>query len=206
MALENRDIMAAARSNLKGKWGIAIPLGLIFFVIFMVIGLIPFVGLIATLVLRGALNLGLYSSFLGIIQGKEIKVGNLFDGFSCFGSSCIAYLLIILFTILWTLLLIIPGIIASLSYAMTFFILSENHDITGLEAIRRSKQMMEGNKWQLFCLGLRFIGWFLLGIITVGIGFLWIGPYYLASLAKFYDDVREPAVVQPAMASFINPV
>jgi uncharacterized membrane protein len=125
------------------------------------------------------------------VKGKEVTVGNLFDGFSCFGSSCIASLLVLLFTFLWTLLLIVPGIIAGLSYAMTFFILSENREITGSEAIRRSKKMMAGNKWKLFCLGCRFIGWSLLGIITLGVGFLWIGPYYLTSLAKFYDDLRQ---------------
>jgi uncharacterized membrane protein len=195
MAMANRDIMAAARSQLEGKWGVAVPIVLIYLVILIGLGLIPIAGIIAGLILTGAFEFGLFSSFLGIVQGKEVKVGNLFDGFSCFGSSCVAYLLMLLFTLLWTLLLIVPGVIAALSYAMTFFILSENREITGSEAIRRSKKMMEGNKGKLFCLGCRFIGWWLLGIITIGIGFLWIMPYFIASIAKFYEDIKQPDAV-----------
>ena len=89
------------------------------------LGAVPLVGLIAALVLGGAFKFGLFSSFFGIMKGKEIKVGNLFDGFSYFGNSYIAYLLVGLFTLLWTLLLIVPGFIAALRYSMTFFILSE---------------------------------------------------------------------------------
>ncbi len=195
MAMANRDIMAAARSRLTGKWGIAIPIVLIYSVICLVLGAVPVAGIIAGLVLGGALMFGLNSSFLGIVQGKEVKVGNFFDGFSSFGNSCIAYLLMCLFIVLWSLLLIVPGIIAALSYSMTFFILSENRELTGSEAIRRSKEMMAGNKGKLFCLWCRFIGWSLLGFITLGIGLLWIGPYLMTSLAKFYEDIKQPAAV-----------
>jgi uncharacterized membrane protein len=87
---------------------------------------------------------------------------------------------------------------------MTFFILSENREITGSEAIRRSKKMMVGHKWPLFCLGFRFIGWFLLGVITLGIGLLWIWPYYMASLAKFYEEVKRSAVAVPAGESIVQ--
>ncbi|MGA3052003.1 MAG: DUF975 family protein [Chitinispirillaceae bacterium] len=205
MAMTNRDIMAAARSQLKGKWGTAILIVLVYLLIFVGLGLIRIAGIVAHLILTGAFVFGLCSSFLGMVKGKEVTVGNLFDGFSCFGSSCAAYLLILLFTLLWTLLLIVPGVIAALSYAMTFFILSENRELTGLEAIRRSKKMMMGNKGKLFCLECRFIGWGLLCIVTLGIGLLWIGPYYMTSMAKFYDDIRQPAEIQPVAAPTIGP-
>ena len=73
----------------------------------------------------------------------------------------------------------------------TFFILAEDSSIQPMEALRKSKQMMDGYKWKLFCLGLRFIGWFLLAILTLGIGFLWLIPYMYISFAKFYEDIKE---------------
>jgi uncharacterized membrane protein len=87
------------------------------------------------------------------------------------------------------LLLIIPGIMAGLSYSQTFYILSEDPSIGAMDAIRKSKEMMYGNRWKLFCLGLRFIGWLLLCILTLGIGFIWLAPYMAVSMAKFYDDL-----------------
>jgi uncharacterized membrane protein len=101
-----------------------------------------------------------------------------------------------LYTLLWTLLLIIPGIIASFSYALTFYIIADDNSIKPTEAIRKSKQMMMGHKWELFCLGFRFIGWIILGCLTFGIGFLWIMPYMHVSLAKFYDEVKGATVTQ----------
>jgi uncharacterized membrane protein len=65
--------------------------------------------------------------------------------------------------------------------------------------------MMMGNKGKLFCLECRFIGWGLLCIVTLGIGLLWIGPYYMTSMAKFYDDIRQPAEIQPVAAPTIGP-
>ena len=76
-----------------------------------------------------------------------------------------------------------------MSYSMTFFIIAEDDLIGPLEAIKKSKQMMCGYKWKIFCLGLRFIGWALLCILTLGVGFLWFTPYMSVSFAKFYDDL-----------------
>ncbi len=97
------------------------------------------------------------------------------------------------FTLLWTLLLIIPGIIAALGYAMTFFILADNPDMEGLSAITKSKELMRGHKWRLFCLGCRFIGWSLLGVLSLGVGFLWIVPYFQTCLTISYEDLKRQA-------------
>ena len=88
------------------------------------------------------------------------------------------------------LLLIVPGIIAAISYSMAFFIQRDNPDMKAMEAIDASKKMMYGYKWKYFCLGLRFLGWFILGILSCGIGFLWILPYLYISTAKFYIDLK----------------
>ncbi|HHV09035.1 MAG TPA: DUF975 family protein [Clostridiales bacterium] len=105
-----------------------------------------------------------------------------------FGRAFLLRLLMTIFTFLWTLLLIIPGIIAVYSYAMAPYILEENPGMTATEAITCSKEMMRGNKWRLFCLQISFIGWVILCIFTCGIGFLWLSPYMaMAEVAFFYD-------------------
>jgi uncharacterized membrane protein len=94
-----------------------------------------------------------------------------------------------LFIFLWTLLFIIPGIIAAYRYSMTSYILLENPDMPVMDAIRRSKEMMDGNKGRLFCLDISFIGWWLLCILTCGLGFLWLYPYMNAATVAFYNEV-----------------
>jgi len=96
-----------------------------------------------------------------------------------------------LFILLWSLLLIIPGIIAALSYSMTFYILADDNSIGAMDAINKSKKMMYGYKWKYFCLGLRFLGWAILCILRLGIGFLWLSPYVHVSVTKFYEDIKE---------------
>jgi uncharacterized membrane protein len=94
---------------------------------------------------------------------------------------------------LWALLLIVPGIVAAISYSMTFFILAEDSSLTPMEAINKSKQMMDGYKLKYFYLCLKFIGWALLCCLTLGIGFLWLIPYIQVSTAKFYDELKGSA-------------
>ncbi len=88
------------------------------------------------------------------------------------------------------LLIIIPVVLAQLRYSMTYFVMADDPDVDALDAIRRSTQMMRGNKWKFFCLQCRFIGWSLLCLLTLGIGFLWLTPYFWTSVARFYEDLR----------------
>ena len=78
----------------------------------------------------------------------------------------------------------------SLSYSQAYYLLADNPDMGAMEATGRSKKIMAGNRWKLFCLGCRFIGWGLLCVPTLGIGLLLLAPYIYVSLAKFYDDLR----------------
>ncbi len=111
-------------------------------------------------------------------------------GFNSFVRNFLAYVLVVIFVILWMILLIVPGIIAAYAYALTFFILADDPSISALNAIKKSKEMMRGNKWKLFCLFLRFIGWMILALCTFGVGFLWLMPYMQMTLVKFYEDVK----------------
>lgn len=94
-----------------------------------------------------------------------------------------------IYIFLWSLLLIIPGIIKHYSYAMTEFILLDNPELDADSAIHKSRMLMQNHKWDLFCLDLSFIGWFILCILTCGIGFLWLSPYVKMTHAAFYDQL-----------------
>ena len=190
MKTENLVLMQMAKESLKGKWGLAIGTIVVYFLIVVCIQEIPIVGAIASLIIAGPFALGLAYFSLSISRNQEAKLEQIFQGFNNFGTALGAYLLMIGFILLWTLLLIIPGIIAAMSYSMTVYIIADDNSIGAMDAIDKSKKMMDGYKWKLFRLGLRFLGWSLLCILTLGIGFLWLMPYMQVSLAKFYDDVK----------------
>ena len=100
------------------------------------------------------------------------------------------YLLMYIFIILWSFLFIIPGIVKAFSYAMTPYILEENPELSANDAIDRSRAMMKGHKFDLFYLYLSFIGWGILCLLTLGIGFLWLTPNMSTATAAFYEDVK----------------
>ena len=188
----NRDLMRMARASLATHWGLAVGVGLVYQVIVSAVsGFIPVVGAIASMIIAGPMYLGVCLVFLSLARRSETQFGLLFNGFNRFASAMCTYLLMSLYTFLWMLLLIIPGIIASYAYSMSFFILVDDPSIKANEAIAKSKAMMQGNKLKLFCMYWRFLGWALLCLLTFGIGFLWLLPYTYASMAHFYEDVKQ---------------
>ena len=100
-------------------------------------------------------------------------------------------LLVGLFIFLWTLAFIIPGIIASLSYSMVFFVKLDNPDMGAMDVLRKSKQIMSGHKMDDFVLGLSFLGWVILGVFTFGILYLWLIPYMQVTYANFYNSIKD---------------
>lgn len=153
-----------------------------------VVGTLNFV----CLILGGVIQLG-YAQYLLKQQDREIhNIKDLFSQFDRFAQGFLQMLLRNLFTALWSLLFIIPGIIKSLSYSMTPFLMADNPDLTAREAIKLSMQLMEGHKWELFCLGFSFIGWNLLSALTLGIGSIFLNPYTNAAYAAFYRDKIAP--------------
>lgn len=190
MLTENRELMTKARAQLAGKWGIAVGVTFIYCIILLVLNIIPFIGWLAAVIVSGPLVLGFTIFFLSLARGREVQIGTLFEGFSSFTDALLTYIIMVVFIFLWMLLLIVPGIIKSFSYAMTFFIMADDRSVNGTAAITKSKEMMQGHRWKLFCLWCRFIGWALLCLLTLGIGFLWLAPYASTSMANFYEDVR----------------
>ena len=190
---ENKDLMAQAREALKGNWGLAIGANVIYLVIICAVQNIPKFGGGIAIIVGAPMAVGIAGFCLSLARKQEARLVQIFDGIKKFWACLGTYLLTMIFIILWALLLIVPGIMAAYSYAMIYFILADNDEIGPLEAIAKSKEMMRGNRWKLFCLGLRFIGWGILCLLTLGIGFLWVLPYFYVAYAQFYDDIKPTA-------------
>lgn len=181
--------------------------------------------LIVTIIISGAGKLGYAVFNLKLVDNKEVALSDLFSQFHRLGAGFCMNFLMGLFTLLWTLLFIIPGLIKTYSYAMTPYILAEHPEMTATEAITESRRIMDGNKWRLFCLSFSFIGWVLLciapALIGIGVltgiairtgslltllwiipisiplsaGALFLNPYQEAAWAAFYREVSGTAVV-----------
>jgi uncharacterized membrane protein len=149
-----------------------------------------FINFIISLIIGGPFALGLVFFSLSILRNKNPKFEQLFSGFNYFSKAFVANLLVMIFTFLWMLLLIIPGIIKSLAYSMTFYIIADNKNIEPSEAIDKSINLMDGHKWELFGLWLWFCLLGILCIFTIGIGFLWLAPYVGVRLANFYENIK----------------
>lgn len=158
-------------------------------VILIILGILALIWAVVLFVIGGALQLGYALFNLNLVDGKPAQVSNLFSQFHRIGTGICMNFFLILFELLWSLLFIIPGIIAAYSYSMTPYILAEHPEYGALEAIRISKEMMRGNKMRLFILHLSFIGWALLSILTCGLGMLAVTPYMQAATAAFYREV-----------------
>ena len=131
-----------------------------------------------------------YSRFnLELVDHNDAGFEQLFQYFPYWKNAVCTRLLKGVYVFLWSLLFIVPGIIASYSYAMTEYILAEHPELTANEALAASKEMMDGNKWRLFCLHFSFIGWSILCAFTMGIGNLWLNPYKNAATAAFYREI-----------------
>ena len=183
-----KDFMQAAWQKMSGNWGVYALINLIILVISSVCDSLTYG--ILFIILTGPFTLSIAYCSLTVSNNQDIKVEDAFIGFQDFVRSFLAYIINSIFIFLWSLLLIIPGIIKTLSYSMTFFILQEDKNISANDARKLSMEMMNGYKWKLFCLYFSFIGWILLSILTFGILFLWISSYMDVAKAEFYKNIK----------------
>ncbi|MCY6353714.1 DUF975 family protein [Clostridium sp. ZS2-4] len=188
--VSNYELRANVRMNLRGNWMHAVLAYLIFAIISALPSTIPYVGPIISILIAGPMSLGIAKFSINLKRHNSTDIEVIFDGFKNFTTAMVLQILISLFVTLWSILLVVPGIIAALSYSQAFYILNDNPELTAMEAIESSKKMMYGYKWKLFCLYLSFIGWVILSALTFGIGALWLNPYIGLSLANFYDNVK----------------
>lgn len=190
MLKENSELRAEARQALQGKWPMAAVAALIYSIIAGGLSAIPFIGGLCSLFVGLPVAYGIAIVMFGVYKGKDIDFGVLFEGFQDYIRIFVTKLLQGIYTALWSLLLVVPGIIKYYSYAMTDYILKEEPEMKNNAAIEKSMAMMENNKMKLFLLDLSFIGWAILCIFTFGIGFLFLQPYVQVSHAAFYEDLK----------------
>ena len=208
---QNKVFRANARAQLGGKifannWLMALLVCLVYS---LIMGALTATGIgsIATILLGGFFLFGLARVFLQLVRGQKdkVEVSDLFSGSSEFGSLIVLNLLVGLFTFLWALLFIIPGIVKSYAYSMAFYIKHDHPEYDWKQCIDESQRYMKGYKWQLFCLDFSFIGWILLGTLCCGIGTLWVTPYQMAARANFYENLKaiyDPQIEAPAEEAY----
>ena len=174
--------MLANNELYEGVWMLlgTVMLGLTF--IMLIYSIIMFT-------IGSAVSIGYCQFNLDMVDGFRPRVGTLFSCFSQMKTAIVAKLLTAVYIMLGSLL-IVPGIIMTFSYSMVNFVLAENPEMTATEALRESKRIMKGHKWQLFCLNLSFLGWAFLCIFTLGIASIWVAPYSSATYAEFYRHVK----------------
>ena len=217
--MESSDLRYQARQTLAGKWGIAVLAGFLAALLGGLVSgggagldlnleeeelrhiprvLLPYIMMLASIggilgivrvVVGGPVKLGYCRFLLKMHDGKEAEVRDVFSRFDRFGDGFCLELLTSLYIMLWSLLFIIPGLVKAYAYAMAPFILEENPNMTPSEAIKASRELMDGHKFDLFCLHWSFFGWALLSVLTLGIGSLWLNPYMNAATAAFYRSI-----------------
>ena len=184
----NSELRAQAREALQGNWVMAAVAALIYSAIVSATSYLPLAG---TLLVGLPVAYGFTILMFSVIKGaKDIDLGILFEGFKDYSRIMGTVVLVFIYTFLWSLLLIIPGIIKHYSYAMTPYILKEEPEMKNNAAIEKSMVMMDGNKMKLFMLDLSFIGWAILCLFTFGIGFFFLQPYVQVAHAAFYEDLK----------------
>lgn len=184
----------------QNKWNIFKPI-LIVGLISMIVGVIcGFAGLSETatnsvasllsLILLPA-SVGMLAYNLEIARGKQPDLSNIKKYYSLFINIIVIDVLIAIFVFLWSILLVIPGIIAAISYSMVYYCLIDNESLSASDAIRASKELMNGHKWEYVVFELSFIGWALLVGVTFGIASIWVIPYVSIAQALFYDELTK---------------
>lgn len=185
---ELKDI---AISALEGKWGQAVGLTFVIGVLESAasgLSNIPMVGVVFPL-LAMPLTFGFAVAFLNNLRGGEARFETLFAGYKDFGRVFLTLLIMGIYTFLWSLLLVVPGVIKAISYTMTPFVLNDNPELSYDAAISKSSRLMQGHKMEYFVFVLSFAGWFVLSILTMFIGFLWLAPYFQTAKAAFYHEL-----------------
>ncbi|MCR5421446.1 MAG: DUF975 family protein [Lachnospiraceae bacterium] len=191
MNFTREELKSQAKEQMQGKLGPIILCFLIYGAVAGVSNSIPYVGILGAILVTPPLFLGLTNVWLNVTYGEEPNIGTLFESFSTnFGKSIGLLWLMSLYIFLWSLLLIVPGIVMSYAYSQSFRILAENPDMSVTECLKASKEMMMGKKMDLFVLHLSFIPWILLVLVTCGIASLYVSPYMLITETNFYHRVK----------------
>ena len=151
---------------------------------------IGIISLLLRIFVFNPLRVGGFRFFKKNVEDSNADLGILKEGFSDYGRTFVTLLLTDIFLALWTCLLIIPGIVKMYSYRLVPYILKDNPELSAIEVITKSREMMNGHKWRAFLFDLSFIGWFLLAVIPI-VGVFWTNPYYQNANAALYVELSK---------------
>jgi uncharacterized membrane protein len=218
--MNSKEIRSNARKSLKGHWGTAIVAAIIANVFpgvgysssfssddmdftklselsgtelittLAIFGGILLIGLAISLVVSSVISIGYAQFNMDLVDGDDPKISTLFSKVRQLKTAVIANILVFVRVFFGMIFFIVPGVIALFKYSMTNYIIAENPGISAREALDKSKKIMKGNKLRFFLLGLSFIGWEILVVLTFGIAGIWVSPYMQASYAEFYREIE----------------
>ncbi|MDR0591054.1 MAG: DUF975 family protein [Candidatus Nomurabacteria bacterium] len=204
--MNRKQIKAEAKAKLKGNWWTLFkPILLVAVIEFALVGILSFIfkvdwtarerhgaGYQTVNILNALavlpLSVGMITYYLKFLRGKKAELADLFGSYKDILTIVIIAIIVCALTFLGTLLLVIPGIIIGLGLAMVYYLVSDG-ETSSTKAISKSWEMMKGHKWEYFVFCLSFLGWILLGVVTLGIAMLWVTPYMYLAQANFYDHL-----------------
>ena len=193
--VENRILRQNAKNQLGGRlfdmtW---LMMVLVFFIYSAAVSVAAGVAFgIGALIITGPMLYGVHRICVKRVLGAPgVELEDMIVGFKeSFAQSLVLYLMTSLYTFLWALLFVVPGLVKSYSYAMAPYILQSNPALGWEACIKESRRMMDGHKWQLFCLDFSFVGWYIVGALCLGVGVFWVYPYYELARANFYMALK----------------
>ena len=199
--MTRQQMKAMAKAQLGNQifgntWLIAVVVVVIQTAISYLVNAVPGIGQIASLLLAGPVSFGVAAMFLKQTRtGEKMDIGDIFNGFrDDFSNTFLIGLMTFVFTFLWSLLFVIPGIVKSYSYSMAMYVKVDHPDYDWKQCIDESQRMMQGHKGELFVLDLSFLGWMIIGACCC-VGTLWVNAYMAAAHSQFYENLRRTEVM-----------
>ena len=199
---KNQVYKNRALASLEGKWTNGVVASIIVLLISGGVGTVFDISIIngigtAWSIILLPLMWGFAVYFLNLIRNEDIRYARLFDGFKDYVRIFVALFLVALCAFVGALILFIPGIIVALMFSQTSFIMKDDKEISAVDAMKKSRAMMDGHKMELFWLSLSFIGWIILCFLTLGIGFIFLFPYTYSTYAHYYEDLKAESNQNP---------
>lgn len=185
------QLMQKARTLLAPHWVLSIGVCLVYGLAVAVPAELNSYGEMLSFLLAGPLQLGLCFFFLNLVRGEETRFELLFEGFKPLLTVLLSYAIIAALTIVGLILLIVPGIIVALGFSMTYYVIADDPEITFQVALEQSWKLTNGYKMELLVLNLRFIPWYLLGLLCLIVGVFAVIPWHNTTLALYYEHLKE---------------
>lgn len=185
------QLMQKARTLLAPHWVLSIGVCLVYGLAVAVPAELNSYGEMLSFLLAGPLQLGLCFFFLNLVRGQETRFELLFEGFKPLLTVLLSYAIIAALTIMGLILLIVPGIIVALGFSMTYYVIADDPEITFQVALEQSWKLTDGYKMELLVLNLRFIPWYLLGLLCLIVGVFAVIPWHNTTLALYYEHLKE---------------